>query len=57
MTPAPSMLSLAQAYQEDGRKEDARRLLQEILDRQVNPSRARTERDVQQKARQLLGKL
>jgi len=50
-------LSLAQAYQEDGRKEDARRLLQEILGRQVNPSRARTERDVQQKARQLLGKL
>ena len=50
-------LSLAQAYQEDGRKEDARRQLQEITSRSINPSRARTERDVQQKARQLLGKL
>jgi tetratricopeptide (TPR) repeat protein len=50
-------LSLAQAYQEDGRKEDARRQLQDITSRSINPSRARAERDVQQKARQLLGKL
>lgn len=50
-------LSLAQAYQEDGRKEDARRQLQEIISRPVNPAHARSERDVQQKARQLLSKL
>jgi len=50
-------LSLARAYQEDGRREDARRQLQEILARTINPSRAHTERNVQQKARQLLGKL
>lgn len=50
-------LALAQAYQEAGRKEDARRQLQEIVSRPINPSRTRAERDVQQKARQLLGKL
>ena len=50
-------LALAEAYQEDGRKEDARRQLQELISRPINPSRARAERDVQQKARQLLGKL
>jgi len=50
-------LSLAQAYKEDGRKEDARRQLQEITSHSINPSRARAERDVQEKARQLLGKL
>jgi hypothetical protein len=48
---------LAQAYQDAGRKEDARRLLQEIIGRQINPSRAKSERGVQEKARQLLNKL
>ncbi len=50
-------LALAEAYQEDGRKEDARRQLQDLISRPINPSRARAERDVQQKARQYLGKL
>jgi hypothetical protein len=48
---------LAQAYQDAGRKEDARRQLQEIIGRQINPSRARSERGIQEKARQLLNKL
>jgi FimV-like protein len=47
-------LALAQAYQEAGRKEDARRLFQEIVQKQV---RTRADRDVQEKARRLLGKL
>lgn len=50
-------LSLAQAYKEDGRKEDARLQLQEIISRSINPSHARAEGDIQQKARQLLAKL
>jgi tetratricopeptide (TPR) repeat protein len=50
-------LSLAQAYLEKGRKEDARRQLNEILGRQVNPSRANAERGTQEKARQMLKKL
>ncbi len=50
-------LSLGQAYQEDGRKEDARRQFQEILDRPINPSRARADRNTQEKARRLLAKL
>ncbi|MGH9802283.1 MAG: tetratricopeptide repeat protein, partial [Blastocatellia bacterium] len=50
-------LSLAEAYLENGRKEDARRQLQEIIGRSVNPSRAKAERDVQEKARQMLAKL
>lgn len=50
-------LSLAQAYKEDGRKEDARRQLQEIISHPINTARARAERDVQEKARQMLVKL
>jgi tetratricopeptide (TPR) repeat protein len=50
-------LGLARAYQEAGRKDDARRQLQEILGRQINPARAKTEREVQEKSRALLGKL
>lgn len=50
-------LALAEAYKEDGRREDARRQLQEIISRPVTPSRAKAERHVQEKARQLLGKL
>ncbi|HKX27405.1 MAG TPA: TRAP transporter TatT component family protein [Blastocatellia bacterium] len=50
-------LGLARAYQDEGRKEDARRQLQEILERQVNPAKAKSERDVQEKARQLIKKL
>jgi TRAP transporter T-component len=45
---------LAQAYKDAGRKDDARRLLQEIIGRQINPSRAKSERGIQEKARQLL---
>jgi tetratricopeptide (TPR) repeat protein len=47
-------LALAQAYQEKGRKEDARRLFQEIAQKQV---KTQAERDVQEKAKRLLGKL
>lgn len=50
-------LALGQAYQEDGRKEDARRLYQEIANHRINPSRARSEGHAQEKARRLLGKL
>ncbi len=50
-------LALAQAYQDAGRREDARRQLQEIIGQQVNPSRARSEGGVREKARRLLGKL
>ncbi len=51
------MLALGQTYQEEGRKEDARRLYQEIINRRINPSRAKSETHVQEKARRLLGKL
>lgn len=47
-------LALAQAYQEAGRREDARRQYQEINQRQA---RTRAERDVQEKARRLFGRL
>ncbi len=50
-------LAMAEAYLEDGRKEDARRQLQEIISRTVNASRAKSERDVQEKARKMLAKL
>lgn len=50
-------LAMAEAYLEDGRKEDARRQLQEIISRSVNPSRAKSERDIQDKARKMLAKL
>ncbi len=48
---------LAQAYKDAGRKEDAHRQLQDIIGRQINPSRAKSERSTQEKARQLLNKL
>ena len=47
-------LSLGQAYQEKGRKEDARRVYQEVIQKQ--PSN-KTERHVQEKAQRLIGKL
>lgn len=50
-------LALAESYHDAGRKEDARRLLQEIAAWRINPDRARAERDVQEKARHLLNKL
>lgn len=50
-------LSLAEAYKEDGRKDDARRQLQEIIARPVTASRAKAERHVHEKARQFLAKL
>jgi tetratricopeptide (TPR) repeat protein len=50
-------LALGQAYQEAGRKDEARRLYQEIVNRQVNPSRPKSETNIQGKARQLLTKL
>ena len=50
-------LALAEAYLENGRKEDARRQLQEIISRPINVSRAKAERNVQDKARQMLAKI
>jgi len=50
-------LAMAEAYLEDGRQEDAKRQLQEIISHPVNPSRAKSERDVQEKARKMLAKL
>lgn len=50
-------LALALAYQDDGRKEDARRQLQETISRPINPSHGRAERDVQTKAQSVLAKL
>jgi tetratricopeptide (TPR) repeat protein len=47
-------LALGQAYQEKGRKEDARRMFQEIIQKQ-SPTKA--ERHVQEKAQRLIGKL
>jgi len=47
-------LALGQAYQEKGRKEDARRLFQEIIQKQ---SSTQAERHVQEKAKRLIGKL
>lgn len=46
--------ALAQAYQDDGRKDDARRLLNEVIS---NQPRKPAERGVQEKARKLLAKL
>lgn len=48
---------LAEAYKDAGRKEDARRQLQEIMARQPNPAHAKSERGTQEKARQLINKL
>ncbi len=50
-------LALAEAYRESGRKEDARRQLQEIANRPVASSNAQTERHVREKAQRLLAKL
>ncbi len=50
-------LALAEAYLENGRKEDAWRQLQEIISRPINVSRAKAERNVQNKARQMLAKI
>ncbi|MGH9754799.1 MAG: TRAP transporter TatT component family protein [Blastocatellia bacterium] len=47
-------LALGQAYQEKGRKEDARRMFQEIIQKQ-SPTKA--ESHVQEKAKRLIGKL
>jgi tetratricopeptide (TPR) repeat protein len=47
-------LALGQAFQEAGRKEDARRQFQEIIQKQA---RTRSERGIQEKAKRLLGKL
>lgn len=49
--------ALANSYQEAGRKDEARQQLQDILGRQINPARAKTERDIQEKSRKLLSKL
>jgi tetratricopeptide (TPR) repeat protein len=53
----PMKFVLAQAYKDAGRKEDARRQLQDIIGRQINSRRAKSERGTQEKARQLLNKL
>ncbi|MFN0122856.1 MAG: TRAP transporter TatT component family protein [Blastocatellia bacterium] len=50
-------LALAEAYRDAGRREDARRQLDEILQMPVNPARAKEQRSVQDKARRLLGKV
>jgi len=47
-------LALGEAYSEKGRKEDARRMFQEIIQKQ-SPTKA--ERHVQEKAQRLIGKL
>jgi hypothetical protein len=49
-------LALARAYLEDGRRDEGRRLLQEIMNASVNPARAREGRHIQEKARQALNK-
>lgn len=49
-------LSLAQAYIDDGRKDEGRRLLQEIVQAPINPARAKEMRHIQDNARKLLSK-
>jgi len=49
-------LALAEAYRKAGRRDDARRQLQEILQMPINPAHARDNRETQEKARQLLNK-
>ncbi len=46
-------LSLAQAYLEGGRREDARRVLQEVIAQPINPARAKAERGVRDEARRI----
>lgn len=50
-------LSLAQAYLDVGRREDARRQLEELLARPVDPTRARSDRGVQDQARRVLRRM
>lgn len=50
-------LALAEAYKESGRRDDARRQLQEIANRPATSSNAQTERHVREKAQRLLAKL
>jgi tetratricopeptide (TPR) repeat protein len=50
-------LALAEAYQENGRKDDARRLLQEITNRPASASPPQAERHAREKAQRLLAKL
>jgi Tfp pilus assembly protein PilF len=49
-------LALAEAYFDSGRREDARRQLQEILQMPINPVRAKENRETQEKAKRLLDK-
>jgi tetratricopeptide (TPR) repeat protein len=49
--------SLAEAYLERKRKEDARRLLQEIVKSPIDPTRSKSIRNIQNKARRQLSKL
>jgi FimV-like protein len=49
-------LALAEAYREAGRREEARRLLQEILQKPINPARAKENGETQEKARKRLNK-
>jgi tetratricopeptide (TPR) repeat protein len=49
-------LSLARAYLDSNRRDDANKQLQEILQTPVNPARAREHRSVQEKARRLLNR-
>lgn len=49
-------LTLAEAYLDEGRKDEGRRLLQEIVNTPVNPARAKEGRHIQDRARQLLAK-
>lgn len=48
--------ALAKAYLEDGRRDEGRRLLQEVVNAPVNPARAKEGRSLQEKARQALSK-
>ncbi len=49
-------LALAEAYFDSGRREEARRQLQEILQMPINPVRAKENRETQEKAKRLLDK-
>lgn len=49
-------LALAQAYLDAGRRDEAVRQLQEILQAPLNPARAREQRSIQEKARKLLAR-
>ncbi len=49
-------LSLSQAYLDTGRRDEANRLLQEVIQMQINPARAKEQRSIQEKARKLLNK-